>query len=69
MSLALKLKNLNLKVWIYSLVLAIIMFICGLYITLNSGAIIVTIGWMMVISSIIDIIQDVIFMKNVKEIF
>lgn len=69
MSLALKLKNLNLKVWIYSLVLAIIMFVCGLYITLNSGAIIITIGWMMVISSIIDIIQDVIFMKNVKEIF
>ena len=28
--------------------------------------IIITIGWMIFVSSIIDIIQDVIFMKNVK---
>ena len=47
----------------------IIMFICGLYVILNSGAIIVTIGTIMIVYSVIDIIEDVIFMKNVKEIF
>ena len=67
--LSVKLKNLNLNVWVYSLILAVIMFICGLYITMNSGAVIVTIGVMMIISSIIDIIEDVIFMRNVKEVF
>ena len=50
-------------------IIAIIMFICGLYITMNSGAVIVTIGVMMIVYSIIDIIEDIIFMKNVKEIF
>ena len=69
MSLAIKLKNLKVNRWIYSLCLAIVMLICGLYITLNSGAIVVTIGIMMIVSSIIDIAQDVIFMRNVKEIF
>lgn len=69
MNLSLKLKSLNLKIWIYSLCLAIAMFACGLYITLNSGAVIVTIGIMMIVYSVIDIIEDIIFMKNVKELF
>lgn len=68
-SLSIKLKNLNLNIWIYSFILAIVMFVCGLYITMNSGTVIVTIGTMMIVSSIIDIIEDIIFMKNVKEIF
>jgi len=69
MNLSVTLKNLNMGAWIYSLILAIIMFITGLYVTLNSGAVIVTIGIMLIIYSIIDIIEDIIFMKNVKEIF
>ncbi|MGM9876541.1 MAG: HdeD family acid-resistance protein [Bacilli bacterium] len=69
MSLSVKLKTLKLNIWVHSLILSIIMFICGLYITMNSGAVIVTIGIMMIVYSIIDIIEDVIFMKNVKEVF
>ncbi|MCI9063715.1 MAG: hypothetical protein HFJ17_03840 [Clostridia bacterium] len=68
-NLSLKLKGMDINVWLYSLILAIIMFICGLYIIMNAGTIIMTIGMVMVISSIIDIIEDVIFMKNVKDIF
>lgn len=64
-----KLKNIKVKAWTYSLILAIIMLICGLYIIMNQGAIIVTIGIGIVIYSIIDIIEGIIFMKNVKEIF
>lgn len=45
------------------------MFICGLYVTINSGAILVTVGTIMVVYSIIDIIEAIIFMKNTKEIF
>ena len=40
-----------------------------MYVTMNSGAVVVTIGVMIIISSIIDIIEDIIFIKNVKEIF
>lgn len=69
LNLSIKLKTLNLKVWIYSLILSIIMLICGLYITMNPGAVIVTIGVMMIVYSVIDIIENIIFMRNVKEIF
>ncbi len=65
-SLSVKLKTQNLNIWLSSLVLACIMLICGLYITLNSGAIIITIGIMMIVSSVIDIIEDIMFMKSVK---
>ena len=64
-----KLRAQDISIWIYSLILAFVMLVCGLYITLQPGAVIVTIGVMMIISSVIDIIEDVIFIKNVKEIF
>lgn len=68
-SSAIKLKVLKTNIWIYSLILAVAMFLCGLYIILNSGAIIVTIGIIMIIYSIIDVAESLIFMKNLKEIF
>lgn len=68
-SLSIKLKAMNIQAWIYSLIVAIIMFLCGIYVTMNAGAVIVTIGIMMIIYAIMDIIEDIVFMKNVKEIF
>lgn len=68
-TLAIKLKRIKVEVWKYTLGIAIIMLICGLYITINSGTIIVTIGIIIVIYSVLDIIEDIIFMKNVKDIF
>lgn len=69
LSLAFKLKNLKSNAWGYSLILALIMLVCGLYVTINSGAVMVIIGAMMITYAVIDIIEDVIFMKNVKKIF
>ena len=66
---SLKLKQIAHDVWVPSLILAIIMFICGLFIALNSGTVVITIGIIIVVYSIIDIIESIIFMKNVKDIF
>ena len=55
-------------IWIYSLILAIVMLICGLFVIMNSGTIITTIGIMMVVYAVIDIVENVIFMRNVKDI-
>lgn len=68
-STAIQIKKIKSNIWIYSLILAIIMFACGLYIVINPGTIILTIGIIMIIYSVIDIIENIIFMKNVKEIF
>lgn len=68
LSLSLKMKEVGVQLWIYSLLLSIVMFICGLYVILNSGTIMVTIGIVMIIYSVIDIVQDVICLKNIKEL-
>lgn len=68
MNLSLELRSIKVKIWIYSLILAIVMLICGLFVIMNSGTIITTIGIMMVVYSIIDIVENVIFMRNVKDI-
>lgn len=66
--LALKMKEVGVRLWVHSLILAVIMLICGLYVILNSGTIIATIGVCMIIYSIIDIIEDVICLKNIKDL-
>lgn len=69
MNLAIKLKARGLSIWLQSLIISLVMFICGLYVMMNSGAIVVTIGAIMIGYSIMDIIEEIIFMRNVKEIF
>jgi uncharacterized membrane protein HdeD (DUF308 family) len=65
---ALKLRVINSNVWIYSLILAVIMFICGMYVIFDAGIIVTTIGVVMIIYAVIDIIENVIFINNVKKI-
>lgn len=68
-SSAIKLRVLNNNIWIYSVVIAIIMFICGLYIALNSISVVITvIGAIMIVYAVLDIIEDIIFIKNVNKI-
>ena len=67
-SSAIKLKALNNNIWLYALAISVIMFICGLYMTLNSGILIVTIGILMVIYAVMDIIENVILIHNVNNL-
>ena len=68
-SSALKLKSTNTDIWIYALVISIIMFICGLYVALSSGAIIFSaIGAIMIAYAVLDIVENIILIKNVNKI-
>lgn len=67
-SLSFKFKRADIKIWIYLLLTSIIMGICGIFITLNSGSIMIAIEVIIIINSIIDIIEEIIFQKNIKEI-
>lgn len=60
-NLALKIKKQTANTWIYVLVLALIMLACGIYIILDTRAIITTIGIILLIYSIIDIIEEIIW--------
>ena len=55
------------RIWIPGLIIAIAMLICGLYIITSQGAIMMTIGIIMVAYAVMDIIEEVIFMKNIKK--
>lgn len=66
--LAYKLKLANLNVWIYSLILAIAMLLCGMFIIFNSGVIIMTIGIVILVYSVLDIAENLIFLKNVSNL-
>ena len=67
-SSSIKLKSINAesKIWIISLALSIIMLICGVYIVANSAALVATIGVFILIYSIIDIIENIIFLNNIQ---
>lgn len=67
-SLSFKLKEVNDKVWAFMLVLAVLMVIGGLYVTFYPGALIVTLGVIILIYVVMDLIEGFIFMKNMKNL-
>ena len=65
---ALKLKSTNTNIWLYSIAIAFVMFLIGLYLVLGDGALIVTIGIIMIVYSVLDIVENAIFINNVKKL-
>lgn len=63
-----KLKIVESKVWLYSLIIAIAMLIAGIYIICNSGVIVVTIGVVILVYAILDIIESAMFLGNINKI-
>lgn len=55
-------------IWVPVFLIALVMLLCGIYIIASPGAVMMTIGIIMLIYAIMDIIEEVIFMKNVKDI-
>lgn len=58
----------NKSAWITMFVIAGLMILCGFYVVSVQGAVVAAIGWLMVVYSIMDIVEEVIFMQNVKNL-
>ncbi len=69
MNLSFKFKVINSNVWLYSFIIAIAMLVCGMYTIFNSNTIIVTIGVVILVYSVLDIIENIIFLINVKKYY
>lgn len=67
-NLSFRLKNINSKLWAFVLILSIVMVVGGVYVTFYPGALIVTLGVIILIYSIIDLIEGFIFMRNMNDI-
>ena len=65
---SLKLRQIESHTWIAGLSIAIMMLVCGLFILFHESAILVTIGAVILIYSVLDMIESGIFIKNVKKI-
>lgn len=65
---AIKLYSANVKVWGYILLIAILMLVVGIFVIFNTGAVITLIGWMMIVSGIIGIIGDTMFIQQVNNV-
>ncbi len=68
LNLSFKLKTIESNTWISSLVIAIIMMVCGLYIIFITNAILMTIGIVILIYAISDIIESILFMMNTSKL-
>ncbi len=64
-----KLKSLGIKEWKTALVIAILILLSGVYVIFNGASIGVAIGIAILIYSVMDIIEGVIFLRNVDSIF
>lgn len=58
-------KDYKSRIWLATLILSFAMIIAGVYVLVNNGAIIQTIGVAVIIYGIIDVIENVIFIKKV----
>ena len=68
LSLSTKLRAAQISMWNMSLVLSILMIIGGIFILFQSGSIVLSIGIIILVYSILDLVESIIFMKNVDEL-
>lgn len=68
MNTAIKLHAVGVKAWSYILIIAICMLVVGIFITFNTGAVMMLIGWMMILSGIFSIVSDVMFIQYVDTV-
>ena len=68
MNTAIKLHAAKIDAWKYVLIIAICMLIIGVFITFYNGAVISLIGWMMIVTGIVGIVGDVMFIQYVNDL-
>src|SRR5699024_3065798 len=67
LTLSFKLKNVNERIWAFVLILSILMIIGGIYVTFYPGALMITVGIILLIYAVMDLIESFIFMRNIKD--
>ncbi len=65
---SMKLKTITSKLWIGSLIISILMLLCGVYIIFNSNVILMSIGTLVLVYAIFDIFESVVFLINVNKL-
>ena len=59
-------KDFKSRLWLLTLILSILMIVAGIFILINNGAILQTVGVIIIAYAIINIIENIIFMKKIE---
>lgn len=68
-NLSFKIKDAGVNYWFVSLLISILILIAGIYIIFVPGTILVTLGFILIFYSIMDIIENIIYMINMNKFF
>ena len=68
MNTAIKLNSAKISMWKYVLILALVMLVLGVFVTFNTGAVTILIGWMMIVDGFVAIIGDIMFIQQVNTV-
>ena len=63
-----KLSAAGINVWKYILIVSLIMLVLGIFVTFNKGAVVVLVGWMMILTGLVGIVGDVMFIQHVNQV-
>jgi uncharacterized membrane protein HdeD (DUF308 family) len=65
---ATKLANAKINAWKTIMLLALCMLVIGIFVTFYGGAVITLIGWMMILTGVVGIIGDAMFIQHVNAV-
>lgn len=68
MNTAIKLHSAGVKEWFYVLLLSLVMLALGIYMIVSVGTVLVIVGWVMIASAVIGVIDDIVFMRHIDAI-
>ncbi|MCI9366506.1 MAG: hypothetical protein HFJ54_08455 [Clostridia bacterium] len=68
-SFGMKLKKVEDRSWKVVIALAILMLIFGIYMVFNTNAVLLTIGAVIIAYAVMDLIESIIFVKDINKIF
>lgn len=63
---AIKMNSINASSWRYALIISLVMLLIGIFVTFFDGAVVVLIGWMLIVAGLIGIVGDAMFMQCVS---
>lgn len=68
MNAAIKMHTAGIKEWFYVLLLSMVMLALGIYMVISVGAVLAIVGWAMVASAVIGIVDDLIFIRHLDAV-
>ncbi|MBQ3293106.1 DUF308 domain-containing protein [Candidatus Saccharibacteria bacterium] len=61
-----KLATAKISAWKYIMIIALIMLVLGVFVTFYTGAVVILVGWMMILTGVVGIVGDVMFIQYVN---